>query len=249
MSRHRLVALCALALLAAAGCDSRAPGGGVRSDAAPATAAPSPSPSVAPAKTTSGPVGARPGAGDRYIVRTRELVNPDNSTMVFLYFDLAGVTPPLDEWVETDQRVQVAAPLDKPARRATVRAELEAGLAAVHDVGRLRLSLASAQLSDYDPANGEFTVRALGPASELGFNALGQKVVTRFANGETAQLWRVPAAQAQAVRDKTVGRDVGLDAVLKIVDVQPGPGGGVIVTNVESYALHAADGSTLARVP
>jgi len=59
----------------------------------------------------------------------------------------------------------------------------------------------------------------------------------------------VPAAQAQAVRDKTLGRNVGLDAVLKIVDVQPGPGGGAIVTNVESYALHAADGSTLARVP
>ena len=222
MSRHRPGAVCAFALLAAAGCDSRAPGGGAHSGAAPATvaAAPAPPPSVAPTTLTGGPVGARPGAGDSYAARSRELVNPDNSTMVFLYFDLAGVKPPLDEWIETDHRVQFAAPLDKPARRATVRAELEAGLAAVHDVGRLRLSLANAQLSDYDPAN-----------------------------GETAQFWRVPAAQAQAVRDKIVGRNVGLDAVLKIVDMQPGPGGGAIVTKVESYTLHAADGSTLARVP
>jgi hypothetical protein len=37
--------------------------------------------------------------------------------------------------------------------------------------------------------------------------------------------------------------------VLRIVDVQPGPGGGAIVTRIDEYALRAGDGSTLARVP
>lgn len=169
--------------------------------------------------------------------------------MVFLYFELAGLAPPIDEWVEKDSRVQFASPPDKAARRSAVRAEFEASFAAVRDTGKIRLSLANAELSDYDPAYGEFTVRALSPASELAFNALGQKVSTRFVNGETAQLWRVPAEKAQGVRDKIAGRRVALDLTLKVVGVQPGPGGGAILTNVEAYALSASDGSILARVP
>jgi hypothetical protein len=198
--------------------------------------------------STAAGVAAATPAG-RFAARTREIVNPDQPAMVFLYFDLAGLKPPLEEWVEKDGRVQFAAPVDKPARRAAVRAELEAGLAAVREIGRIRLSIGNAQLSDYDPANGEFTVGALSPASELMFSALGQKVVTRFTNGETAQLWRVPAGEAQAVRDRVRNRNVSLDTVLRIVDVQPGPGGGAIGTRIDEYALRAGDGSTLARVP
>ncbi|HEY1132482.1 MAG TPA: hypothetical protein VGF12_23955 [Roseateles sp.] len=59
----------------------------------------------------------------------------------------------------------------------------------------------------------------------------------------------MPATQAQAVCHQTVGRDFSLEAVLKIVDVQPGSGGSTIVTGVESYTLRALDGSTLARLP
>lgn len=201
-----------------------------------------------------GPAQAAPGVAtappnDRIAARSREITSPDNATMVLLYLDLAGLKPALDEWTEQDARVQFAPPADKAARRASVHAELAAAFAAVHDIGRVRISLADAQLSDYDPSYGEFTVRALSPASELVFQAFGQKVTTRFANAQTAQLWRVPATDAQAVRDKVAGRVVSLDALLKIDGVQPGPAGGAIVTRIEQYALHASDGSTLARVP
>lgn len=130
-----------------------------------------------------------------------------------------------------------------------MRAELEAAAAAVHDIGRLRMSLADARLSDYDPGYGEFTLRALSPASQLHFAALGQKIVTRFANGDTVQLWRVPAAEAQAVRDRVGREPAPLDVVLQIIDVLPGPGGGAIVTNIQQYTLRTADGSTLTRMP
>ena len=211
---------------------------------APAAAAPAvaPPPLPSPGATPAAPAG-------RFAARTREIVNPDPHTMVFLYLDLAGLKAPVEEWVEKDNRVQFAPPIEKAARRTAVRAELEAGLASVKEVGQLRLSLANAQLSDYDPSNGEFVIGALSPASELVFSALGQKVVTRFSNGETAQLWRVPAAEAQALRDRTRNRNVALDTVLRITDVQPGPGGGALVTRIESYALRAADGSTIARLP
>lgn len=244
MNAATLPGLLALSLVALAACDARSPPGATA--AAPVAATPTTSTSASTTAATQARV-ATPV--DRFAARSREAVNPDNSTMVMLYFDLAGLTPPFEEWVESDSRVKSAASIDKAARRDAVRAELAAAFAAVRDVGRIRLSVANAGLSDYDPTYGEFTVRALSPASELSFQALGQKVVTRFENGQTAQLWRVPAAQAQAVRDRVAGRNVSLDVLLRLAGVQPGTGGGAIVTHIEEYALRASDGSTLARLP
>jgi hypothetical protein len=240
VATRSLALLTVAVLLAGCGRGQTPPAAGAPSAIAGATTNPPVAPRVAVATAAAGPVGL-PG-------RSREVVNPDNSTMVFLYFDLAGLKPPVDDWVESDNRVRSAAPADKAARRAAVRAEFESGIAAAHGIGRIRVSLGDANLSDYDPAYGEFTVRALAPSSELSCDALGQKVATRFANGETAQLWRVPADQAQAVRDRTSGRRVGLDAVLRVTGVQPGPGGGAVITEIEEYTLRAQDGSTLARI-
>ena len=47
----------------------------------------------------------------------RELVNPDASTMVFLYYELAHLPLPIDTWVEEDSRVRYAPAPDKAARR------------------------------------------------------------------------------------------------------------------------------------
>jgi hypothetical protein len=180
--------------------------------------------------------------------RPRELVNPDEATVVFLYYDLAGSTPPLDDWVEEDPDVKYAQAAEKAGRRAALKPQLAAGMAAVHDVGRLRLSM-NANLSDYDPTYGEFTVRALAPSSYLEFKQFGQKVDLRFTNGRTAQVWKVPAAEAQAIRDRLGSGSADLDVLVEIVGVQPGPGGGALDARVLEYELRdARGGSTLGRV-
>lgn len=181
--------------------------------------------------------------------RTGELINPDDNTMVFLYYDLAGIAPPIDNWVEEDSRVKYAPGLEKASKRTAIRAELESGAAAVRNAGFLRLSM-NANLSEYDPTYGEFMVRALAPSSVVYFNALGQKIELRFGNGRTAQIWRVPQSQAQAIRDK-IGNygNVSLDVLLRIAAVQPGPGGGTITTDIVEYDMHTTQGGqTLARV-
>lgn len=195
---------------------------------------------------SAAPAPFAPGLGGR----TGELLNPDNSTMVFLYYDLAGIPPPIDQWVASDSRVMYGPAIDKPAKRVAVKAELEAGAAAVRGTGRIRLSLNSANLSDYDPTYGEFTVRALSPSSVVEFAALGQKVTLRFGNGRTAQTWRVPPAEAQAIRDRlSMGTNVDLDVLLIIRAVQPGPAGGTITADVVEYEMRESrGGTTLARV-
>lgn len=224
-----------LALVAITGCGGGpAPGAQAQAAAAgsaPAGAPPAPSKDAPPASSA------------------RELVNPDASTMVFLYYELAHLPLPIDTWVEEDSRVRYAPAPDKAARRTAVRAELQSAAASVRGVGALRLTM-QANLSDYDPSYGEFTVRALSPSSVVTFDALGQKVAVSFSNGRTAQIWRVPPAEAQGIRDKiSYASNVEMDVLLRIANVLPGPGGGTLATEVIEYELRETQrGVAIARV-
>ena len=182
--------------------------------------------------------------------RTGELVNPESATVVMLYHDLSQVAFPFDRVVAEDSRVGMAKAIDKQAQREAVRAELEAALASVHDVGSLRISM-SANMSDYDPTYGEFTVRALAPSSVVTFDAYREHIELRFNNGLAAQTWKVPAEGAQLVRDK-IGQFQGasVDVLVRITGVQPqAGGGGSIQTEIVEYELRAdPSGERLARV-
>lgn len=222
--------------------------GDAGTDVTPDAAAPgiaAAEPGGAPPARAAATAGRQPLDG-----RTGELVNPDDSTMVLLYFDVAGITPPLATWVEQDGRVLHAQGADKASLRPVVRQELDAAAAAVRDVGRIRLSLSNANLSHYDPTYGEFTVGALSPGSVIEFRAFGQSVKLRFGNGRTAQLWKVPEAEAQAIKDR-IGNyaRVQLDALLQVKGVQPGPGDGTLVADILEFELReSGGGTTLARV-
>jgi hypothetical protein len=173
--------------------------------------------------------------------RTEELAQPDAAAMVFLYHELAQIPLPIDAMIERDSRVSMARPIDKAAAREQVRSELEAGLRAVARVGFLRMPL-NAGLSDYDPTYQEFTVQAFAPSSVFSFSALGEQVTLKFRNAREAQTWQVAAADAQSIRDKLGYGGATADALLKIVGVQPGPGGGVIVADVIEYDIRSSRG-------
>lgn len=245
MRRLLIAGYSVLLVAACSGNDNQAPPGGT-GPAGGSLPQSTPAPDVQAAAPSAAP--ATPVAG--IDGRTGELVNPDNNAMVFLYYDLAGIVPPIDRWVEEDSRVKYGPAIDKPAQRVSVRSELEAGSAAVRGTGLIRLSLNSANLSDYDPTYGEFTVRALSPSSVVVFDALGQKVTVRFGNGKYAQIWRVPPQEAQAIRDKLAQfNNVELDVLLAIKSVVPGPAGGTITTDVVEYEMRETrGGTTIARV-
>ncbi len=188
--------------------------------------------------------GAGPAVRPDLARRTGELVNPSELQMVMLYHSLSDVPAPLDKWTEDDARVRYAQPQDRAARRAEVRAELEGAARAVANVGRLRLSMDLDGLP-YDPGFGEFRVAAFAPSASYGFKALGEEVSIRFANGQAAQIWRVPKAESQAILDRAGPYpNLMADALLQIVDVQPEQAGGAISANVVSYELRTRDGKT-----
>lgn len=205
-------------------------------------------PKAASAAPTGSGTAARPAASRALADHDGELINPDNSTVVFLYYTLAGVAPPIDDWVEQDTRVRFARPPDKDGQRAAVRAELQAAAAAVRNVGTMRLSL-DASLSDYDPTYGEFTVRAFAPSSVINFAAFDQTVSVRFGNGRDAQLWRVDSGEARSIRDRIGYGGTTADARVAITGVQPAPNGGALVVDVIEYELrHSTNGQLIGRV-
>lgn len=214
------------------------------------TAAPASAPPPPPAATAAVQKPSKAPAAPDLSARTVELQNPDDASMVFLYQDIAGLTPQFDQWVELDNRVRSGDPRDRAALRETVRAELEAAANAVNDVGLIRLSLHSADLSHYDPTYGEFVVGALAPSSVIEYKAFGQKVNLKFANGRTAQIWKVPPEQGQAIDDRLSNYNKAkLDVLVQVRSVVPGPGGGSIMADVIEYELRdARDDSTIGRV-
>jgi hypothetical protein len=218
--------------------------------AAPASGAAARSSAAASSKAPDGAAGAPDPAmpQGQFATRRGELTNPDQATMVFLYYDLAGMAAPIDSWVEEDGRVAYVRGPDKAAHRAAVHAELAAGAASVRGVGVLHLSITTS-LSDYDPGYGEYTIGALSPSSVLQFEALGQKVQLKFGNALAAQIWSVPRTAAQAIEDRVDRNRLDLDVTLKVRSVQPGPGGGTITADVLDYVLRdAADHGTIAKV-
>jgi hypothetical protein len=234
------------ALIALAGCGEDAP-----QDAAPTGSVASGAPVASPdsASTASSIPVANPTPASPFGARAGELANPEDLAMVMLYHDLAGIPAPIARWVEADRRLQFAPGPQKAALREQITAEFEAARDAVKNVGILRITLADAQLSDYDPGYGEYTLRALSPSSTITYKTLGTEVTLKFDNARAAQLWRVPSVEAQRVADTlgAYGR-AALDLTLAVTGVIPGTAGGTLTTRIVEYELRAQrGGQTLAR--
>jgi hypothetical protein len=211
--------------------------------AQPAVSATSPAVNTPPQSAQSKP-------GLDMSLRTNELLNPDDTSIVFLFQDLAGLTPQFDQWVEKDNRVRNGDPRERAALRETVKAELQAASAAVSDIGLLRLSLQSASLSKYDPTYGEFIIGALAPSSVIEYKAFDQKINLKFANGRNAQLWKVSPEEGQAIDDRVASSgNPKLEVLVQIKSVVPAPGGGSIMADVVEYELRdSRDDTTIGRV-
>ena len=237
--------------------------GDAQQTASPAASTPAAAPAAQPAATVAEPAvpatspavsppppPAKPKPGLDMTGRTNELLNPDDASIVFLFQDLAGLTPQFDQWVEKDSRVNLSDPRERAALRETVKAELQAASAAVSDIGLLRLSLQSASLSKYDPTYGEFIIGALAPSSVIEYKAFDQKINLKFANGRSAQLWKVTPEEGQAIDDRIASSgNPKLEVLVQIKSVVPAPGGGSIMADVVEYELRdSRDDTTIGRV-
>lgn len=67
--------------------------------------------------------------------RPTELSNPDDETMVLLYYEFAGIPVPIDAWVERDPQLSMAPAPDKQAMREQLRGSLGAAVEGVKTVG------------------------------------------------------------------------------------------------------------------
>ncbi|HVY88508.1 MAG TPA: hypothetical protein VG942_06540 [Hyphomonadaceae bacterium] len=243
---NRYLILAAALLASACGGKPASDGAAAGSTGVPAAAAGgSGAATPASAGAASTAAGAPAASSGAFANRAGELSNPDDSTMVFLYHDLAGVPVPVDRWIEQDSQVQYGPGDQKQARRDQLRTSITAGAQAVKGAGQLRLTM-NANLSDYDPTYSEFTVQALAPSSVVTWSAFGEKVSLKFGNGLKAQTWSIPKEEAQAVRDRIqYPRSAEMTVLVRLTKVQPETDGGSITGDVVEYELRNPNGGAV----
>jgi hypothetical protein len=233
--RRRLFAPLALtgALLALGACGKAAdaPGGEGASGSPPS------------ASSSSGGAEAGGGAGPALAGRTETFVSPTDDQMIALFYTVSGVTPPINDWVESD--VQYSNNIDKSGEREASRVKFNTLLDSTRNIGALQVVF-NGNLSDYDPQYHEFIIDGLGASSYLSFSGFNgrERVRLRFKNGRKANVWAVPPEEVQAISDKLrSGRTVQITATLSITGATPTPGDyagkGVIDANVVEYDIVA----------
>jgi hypothetical protein len=234
-------------LLLVTACGKGTEGGGSTPPAADASG--TATPGVVEAAAGDAPAATESASAASLAGRTRTLSNPDDFTMVLLYYSLSGAKPSVDKWIEDDATVRYAPPADRDGARKALRQKIEAGLAAAHDVGLVRLTM-DANLSDFDPSYNEYTIRAISPSSVVYFKSFGEQVSVKFDNAEKAQRWSIDPKEAQSIRDRVqYGSGATIELLARITGTTPDASAGTINTTIISYELKAhRDGSTLARV-
>ena len=199
---------------------------------------------------------AQPGAAKFAAAnfRTGELVSPDAEAIASLYYDWAGIEPPIDEFAEQyvndDRSVNDANRVQKLARAQDIyRRRFRSGL----NVGFIKLNL-SAKLSEYDATTGEFYVDAFAPGSSVNYRAYDRFFQLKFENDAEAYRWKVPSYMADRIVQQTEGehgfRSLTIPVVAQISGVAPsGTSGGVIYARILSYSLQArGTGAVVGRV-
>lgn len=205
MRTHRAWGL--IGLLLATGCGK--PGG--EANSAPPSGVPS------PAVAASGLAGASPAVRAAAPVRPRpgSLNEPSDLDMVLIWYAYSGQTPPVGKWADADTKVRNTDEFDRAGVRAQTISALNSQLAAVKDVGMVRLR-ARTYFSEYAAEYGGYYINALSPGMSFMFKAQDQQVNLRIANANDAYRWKLPTAKAKEV----LNRNHGVRAIDIIVDIK-----------------------------
>ncbi|MDY0007802.1 MAG: hypothetical protein RBS22_13355, partial [Spongiibacteraceae bacterium] len=205
----------------------------------------------------------------------RELVDPDNYTLGWIYYDWSGEDPGLDALAE--QRVPRIGNFDGDTvtefnRQQFVDKERER-LYALYAEGRGVGSIVAnitGTLGEYDPGYGEFYIDPFSPGSTITFGPsynsdrqlAHQALNTRkdfgaglkFNNALKAYVWKVPPSEAAELialfeRENNPGRKIYARTRLKILGAHSqGPQNRhEIETEVLDYTLFTEAGTELAR--
>lgn len=185
----------------------------------------------------------------------REVTAPDAETIGWIFYDRAGLTPPLDDWARKDvERAsrEYKSPINEFNRDEYVenaKARLAKQFAAAKRVSEIRLEL-SGQLSDYDTEYEEFYIDVFKPGSFLSFKSRDETFTLKLTNAMAAYTWKVPKEQAMKIVQRVGSgwRSVKVSAQFRIVDASPTNGGGTLNMEAVGYTVLSSSGVPLGTV-
>lgn len=172
-------------------------------------------------------------------VGERLLEYPDDAQMVLLAQRLAGGDPAttIRRWAEGSDAVRRANEFQRNTVLAAETARLDAVLASVAGVGRLRIRTTT-PLGDYDPANGVWYLRPFQPGQAFRFGHQQASAQLAMSNARAAYRWPMALAEAESLKRRVQYRNVEIDIDLVITGGRMRGDGPQIDSRIAEYRLH-----------
>ncbi len=147
------------------------------------------------------------------------LTEPTDDAMCLLYYKLAKLAPPLDDFAAHASSVQRANEFDKQHSLEAEKGRLIALQASLLPVTTVTIAL-QMNFGEYDSTAGEYDLSGFDPSQFVIFECFGQgQVRLRFDNASDAQRWMLDSKAAEAVLTKDPDRTILAQATVDLSDV------------------------------
>lgn len=176
------------------------------------------------------------------LAQERVLRDPTGETVVWAFYQLAGLEPDFEPLVVKRMRNERDV---NEFNRAQIMAEKEQELrtefAAAAGYTHMTVNLSSG-LSQYDPTYEEYYLSAMGPGSYLSFHGHDQRVDVRLINAEDGSVWSLPPQEAEKVASVLGGgghnRQVSLRLELELGETIPTGNGGELHAKILRLGIY-----------
>lgn len=230
-----IVALVALLAACGSGQDDADANGFGQSDESPS----------AEANTASQPTSAAP---QRINVGDRTLSAPTDFQMAVAFYQIVGLEPPFNDWARADPRARQANEFQRAAVATRIQEELLLAARAVTGVGFVELN-AGSNFGEYDMAAQGFRLTELDNDRYYSWNYGGNQYRLTMENGNEAQLWRIPQADAQRLVENSISRRANLKLRFRITGALPeSNGGGTLQGRVVGYEVFDQNGNKVGEM-
>lgn len=232
--------LAALTAVSLAGC-------GPRHDSAPPVAASGTASAAASAQPLSGAAAtstanAAPATNAPLRPAGATSVGPDAQSVALILFSITGQMPPLKEWADADAARTTSDEFARDKKAADLLAAYQAKSKAAALVGHITIPV-DANVSEYDPANGEFYVDAFGAGKYIQYFYAQGTYKIDFANGDQAEHWKVsPDQAADILKRNHNSHSVQLEVSADVIGADADSNGGTIHTVITRFKILGVGG-------
>lgn len=173
----------------------------------------------------------------RLNVGDRTLSAPSDFQVAVAFYNILGLDPPFNDWARADPRSRSANEFERAEIAGRIQQELLLAAQGATGIGFIELNTNS-NFGEYDMSAQGFRLAELDSSRFYSWNYNGKTYRLTMENGNAAQLWRIPQAEARTLVENGGSRRVDLKLRFRIVGAIPeSNGGGTLQGRIVGYQV------------